>query len=44
MKKLYAGILMTGVLCSCALPAGAFEYISREAGFSVTISLTRTLW
>lgn len=37
MKKLYAGILMTGVLCSCALPAGAFEYISREAGFSVTI-------
>lgn len=37
MKKLYADILMTGLLCSAALTANAFEYISSEAGFSVNI-------
>ncbi len=37
MKKLYADILMTGLLCSAALTANAFEYVSSEAGFSVNI-------
>ncbi len=37
MKKLTAKILFTGVLCSCALSAQAFEYISPQAGFSVDI-------
>lgn len=37
MKKLYADILMTGLLCSTALTANAFEYVSSEAGFSVNI-------
>lgn len=37
MKKLYADILMTGFLCSAALTANAFEYVSSEAGFSVNI-------
>lgn len=37
MKKLYADILMTGLLCSVALTANAFEYVSSEAGFSVKI-------
>ena len=37
MKKLYSDILMTGLLCSAALTANAFEYISSEAGFSVNI-------
>lgn len=37
MKKLYADILMTGLLCSAALTANAFEYVSSETGFSVNI-------
>ncbi len=37
MKKLYAGIFVTGLLCSCMQPVNAFEYVSREAGFSVTV-------
>ena len=37
MKKLYADILMTSLLCSAALTANAFEYVSSEAGFSVNI-------
>lgn len=37
MKKLYADILMTGLLCSVAFTANAFEYVSSEAGFSVNI-------
>ncbi len=37
MKKLYADILMTGLLCSAALTVNAFEYVSSEAGFSVNI-------
>ena len=37
MKKLYADILMTGLLCSAALTANAFEYVSSGAGFSVNI-------
>lgn len=37
MIKLYADILMTSLLCSAALTANAFEYVSSEAGFSVNI-------
>lgn len=37
MKKLYADILMTGLMCSVALTANAFEYVSSGAGFSVNI-------
>lgn len=37
MKKLYAGILMTGFLCGYALNAEAFEYVSRNGGFSLNV-------
>ena len=37
MKKMYANILMTGLLCSCALNANAFEYASSETGFSLNV-------
>lgn len=37
MKKLYANILMTGLLCSCALTADAFEYASKETGFALNV-------
>lgn len=37
MKKMYANILMTGLLCSCALNANAFEYASSETGFFLNV-------
>lgn len=37
MKKLYASILMTGLLCGCALNAEAFEYVSRDGGFTLNV-------
>lgn len=37
MKKLYVSILMTGLLCGCALTADAFEYTAKETGFSLNV-------
>ena len=37
MKKLYAGALLTGLLCSCTLNAGAFTYVSRDTGFALNV-------
>lgn len=41
-EKLYADILMTGLMCSAALTANAFEYVSSEAGFPLIFRI-RTL-
>ena len=37
MKKLYAGALLTGLLCSCTLTASAFTYVSRDTGFALKV-------
>lgn len=37
MKRKYVKILLTSIFCSCALTANAFDYVSKEAGFAVTV-------
>ena len=37
MKRKLTKILLTSFFCSVAVAANAFDYVSREAGFSVTI-------
>lgn len=37
MKRKYVRILLTSIFCSLAVTANAFDYTSREGGFSVSI-------